>query len=93
MAEISQDNASWCVYMLECNDGTLYTGVTNNLENRLHQHNHGAAGAKYTRARRPVVLIYNESYPDKIQAMQREYAIKQLSRDEKLVLIKNNCQS
>lgn len=74
-------------YILECSDGTLYTGWTNNLEKRLKDHNEGR-GAKYTKARRPVVLVYQETFETKEEAMRREYAIKQLSREEKKKLIK-----
>ncbi|WP_418223109.1 GIY-YIG nuclease family protein [Clostridium isatidis] len=75
------------VYMLECSDGSLYTGWTNNLEKRIAAHNNGKA-AKYTRVRLPVKLVYYEEYEDKIEAMKREYEIKQLSRKEKVKLIK-----
>ena len=74
------------VYILECADGTLYTGWTNNLEKRLEVHNKGK-GAKYTRARLPVKLVYNEEFEDKISAQKREYAIKKLKRSDKLKLI------
>lgn len=73
-------------YILECNDGTLYTGWTNNLENRIKCHNSGK-GAKYTRARLPVKLIYFEEFSDKREAQSREYFIKSLTRDKKLRLI------
>ena len=73
-------------YILECKDGTYYTGWTNNLEKRLKDHNEGK-GAKYTRARRPVVLAYYEEFETKEEAMQREYAIKQMKRSEKAALI------
>lgn len=73
-------------YMVRCADGTLYTGWTNDLEKRLHAHNAGK-GAKYTASRRPVELVYTEEHPDKITAMQREYAIKQLTKKEKEQLI------
>lgn len=73
--------------MLECSDGSLYTGWTNNLEKRIAAHNNGKA-AKYTRVRLPVKLVYYEEYEDKIEAMKREYEIKQLSRKEKVKLIK-----
>lgn len=76
------------VYMLECSDGSLYTGWTNNLEKRIAAHNNGK-GAKYTRVRLPVKLVYYEEYEDKIEAMKREYEIKQLSRKEKVKLIKS----
>ena len=73
-------------YMLKCSDGTLYTGWTNDLENRVEAHNSGK-GAKYTKARRPVELAYYEEFETKEQAMKREYAIKQLGRKEKQKLI------
>ena len=71
------------VYILRCNDDSLYTGWTNNLEKRIKAHSDGK-GAKYTRARVPVELVYFEVFEDKIEAMKREYAIKQLKRKEKL---------
>jgi len=73
-------------YILECADGTLYTGWTNDLEKRVMAHNKGKGG-KYTRTRLPVRLVYSESFETKQQAMQREYAIKQLTRSEKEKLI------
>jgi len=73
-------------YILECADGTLYTGWTNDLEKRVMAHNKGKGG-KYTRTRLPVRLVYSESFETKQQAMQREYAIKQLTRTEKEKLI------
>lgn len=76
-------------YILKCKDGTLYTGWTNNLEKRLKDHNDGK-GAKYTKARRPVVLVYHESFETKEEAMRREYAIKQMTREAKEKLIKHN---
>ncbi|MDU2123119.1 MAG: GIY-YIG nuclease family protein [Clostridium celatum] len=75
------------VYILRCNDDSLYTGWTNNLDKRIKAHSNGK-GAKYTKARLPVELVYFEEYEDKIEAMRREYAIKQLRRKEKLMLIK-----
>ena len=77
------------VYILRCNYDSLYTGWTNNLEKRIKAHSDGK-GAKYTRARVPVELVYFEVFEDKIEAMKREYAIKQLKRKEKLELIKNS---
>ncbi|EOR28037.1 excinuclease ABC C subunit domain-containing protein [Clostridium sartagoforme AAU1] len=74
------------VYILKCSDNTLYTGWTTNLEKRLKVHNTGK-GAKYTRVRLPVEIVYFEEFEDKKDAMKREYAIKQLSRNEKLKLI------
>ncbi|WP_251386768.1 GIY-YIG nuclease family protein [Mediterraneibacter agrestimuris] len=74
------------VYIVKCNDGTLYTGWTNNLEKRIKDHNDGK-GAKYTKSRRPVVLEYYEKFETKEEAMSREYAIKKLNRKQKEVLI------
>ncbi len=74
------------VYILLCSDGTLYTGWTNDLEKRLEAHNSGK-GARYTRGRRPVVLVYTEDFEEKGAALRREAAIKKLSRKEKLALI------
>ena len=68
---------------------TLYTGWTNNLEKRIKDHNAGR-GAKYTKARRPVVLVYKEEFPTKQEAMKREWEIKRLSRKEKLSMIENS---
>ena len=75
-------------YILRCADGSLYTGWTNDLAKRLTAHNAGR-GAKYTRARRPVALVYWERFPTKQAAMSREWAIKQLSRQEQLALIRS----
>ena len=69
-------------YIVKCNDGTFYTGWTNDLTRRMEAHNQGR-GAKYTKARRPVTLIYYEAFETKEEAMKREYAIKRLSRKEK----------
>nr|WP_288731307.1 GIY-YIG nuclease family protein [uncultured Anaerobutyricum sp.] len=73
-------------YIVKCSDETLYTGWTNNLKKRLEAHNSGK-GAKYTKTRRPVELVYFEEHDTKQEAMKREYAIKQLSRQKKLALI------
>ena len=75
-------------YMLECRDGSLYTGWTNNLEKRVACHNAGKGG-KYTASRLPVKLVYYETFETKQEAMRREYAIKQLSRKEKIKLVGN----
>lgn len=75
-----------CTYILKCKDGSLYTGWTNNIENRLRMHNEGR-GAKYTRGRGPVELVYIEQFPTKEEAMKREAAIKKLTRKQKLLLI------
>ncbi len=73
-------------YMVRCKDGSLYTGWTNNLEKRLQAHNEGS-GAKYTKTRRPVELVYYEEYESKTQAMKREYEIKQLPKKKKEELL------
>lgn len=73
-------------YLLQCSDGTLYAGWTDNIEKRVAAHNSGK-GAKYTRSRLPVELIYYESFENKSEAMRREAALKKLSRAEKLLLI------
>jgi len=79
------------VYMLECADGTLYTGIATDLERRLEEHNHSLKGAKYTRTRRPVKLIYTEEYSDRSTASKREYEIKKkMSRKDKLRLVSQN---
>lgn len=75
------------VYILRCNDGTLYTGFTINLENRIKTHNNGM-GAKYTRGRTPVKLVYKEEYETKSEALKRECALKRLTRIQKLKIIK-----
>ena len=74
-------------YMVKCADGTLYTGWTNCLEKRLKAHNGGRNGAKYTKTKRPVSLVYYEGFFTKEEAMQMEYQIKQLTIERKLELI------
>ena len=76
------------IYILKCSDNTLYTGWTTDLEKRLKVHNTGK-GAKYTRVRLPVEIVYFEEFEDKKDAMKREYAIKQLSRNEKMKELRN----
>ncbi|SFC83386.1 GIY-YIG nuclease family protein [Clostridium uliginosum] len=76
------------VYIVECSDGTFYTGWTNNLTKRMEMHSTGK-GAKYTRGRGPVKLLYYEEFQEKTQAMKREYEIKQLNRNKKQLLIQN----
>ena len=75
------------VYMLKCADDTFYTGIATELERRIVEHNSSDKGAKYTRTRRPVVLVYSEEHPDRSSASKREYEIKKkMSRAEKLKL-------
>lgn len=76
------------VYILRCKDDTLYTGYTNDIDKRLEKHASGK-GAKYTRGRGPFQLLHTEVFNQKETAMQREYQIKQLTRNQKLALIKN----
>jgi len=73
------------VYLLRCRDGSLYTGITNDLARRLASHQRGT-GSAYTRARRPIALAYQEELPDRGAALRREAAIRRLSRAEKLAL-------
>lgn len=80
---------AWHVYIVHCSDGTFYTGIATDVARRIAEHNgEGRAGARYTRARRPVKLVYQEEAEDRSAAGQREYAIKQLSRLEKQLLIR-----
>jgi len=79
---------SWQVYIARCADGTLYTGIARDADRRIAEHNAGkGAAANYTRARRPVVLVYREPAENRSEASRREYRIKQLSRAEKLALV------
>lgn len=85
---MTSQNDSWFVYMLRCADDTIYTGIAKDTEKRLQQHNSdNVAGAKYTRARRPVTMVYSEPCESRSVASKREYEIKKLSRAEKLALI------
>ena len=74
------------VYIVRCSDNSLYTGYTNNIEARINKHNAGK-GAKYTKIRRPEVLVYQEMYETKSEALRREYEIKTFTRQRKLKLI------
>ncbi|SET74282.1 putative endonuclease [Oceanobacillus limi] len=82
------DELEHTVYILKCNDNTLYTGYTNDLEHRLKMHDSGK-GAKYTRGRGPFQVVFVEKFPTKENAMQREYEIKQLTRKGKFQLIRD----
>ena len=79
---------NWLIYIIQCNDNSYYTGITNNLEKRIKNHNLGTA-SKYTRVRLPVKLVYTENNYDRSSASKREYEIKQLTRIQKEALIKN----
>lgn len=76
----------WYIYLLECNDGSLYTGITTDVERRLKEHNGSSKGAKYTRSRRPVKLLKAFEAGSKSEALKEEYRIKQMTRKEKLEL-------
>ncbi len=79
---------TWLVYLIECSDGTYYAGITNRLEHRLEAHNSGQ-GARYTRARRPVILLATQEHPDRSEASKAEMKLKQLPRSEKLAFFKS----
>lgn len=85
---MSKGSNIWHVYMVSCNDGTLYTGITKNLEKRIEAHNSAKDGARYTRSRRPVKLAYSEQVESKSAAARLEYQIKKLSRSKKKRLVK-----
>ena len=76
-------------YIVKCCDGSLYTGWTNNIEKRINDHNNGK-GAKYTKSRRPVVLAYYEEFHTKEEAMRREWEIKQMTREQKMKMIRED---
>lgn len=84
---------NWKVYILNCADNTLYTGITTDTKRRIDEHNNSNKGARYTRARRPVELVYQESCESRADASRREYRIKQLNRTEKLKLIQSGTPS
>ena len=75
------------VYIVRCNDGTLYTGIANDLDRRIEEHNHSTKGAKYTRSRRPVTLVYSELQENRSTATKREIAIKKMTKVQKEHLI------
>ena len=81
---------SWFLYVVRCADGTFYTGVTTDVDRRLHEHNATRRGAKYTRTRRPVELIYRTDYKDRTTAQKAERYFKSLTRQEKEEIIKAN---
>ena len=82
VSETAEQALPWSVYLLRCADGTLYAGIAKDVRARVAEHNRGV-GAKYTRGRTPVVLIYRERVGSRSAALRREYAIKQLSRRQK----------
>ncbi|OIP52797.1 hypothetical protein AUK10_03340 [Candidatus Gracilibacteria bacterium CG2_30_37_12] len=80
---------SYFTYILRCSDDSFYTGSTNDIEKRLHEHNNLKSGAHYTKIRRPVELVYHEVFETMSEARKREYVIKQLTRKEKMILIED----
>ena len=84
---MKQNLQTWYVYILQCADNTLYTGITTDLLRRLEEHNTGKKGAKYTKGRRPVTLIYQETHTSRSEASKREHAIKKLTIQQKRKLI------
>ena len=77
----------YVVYILRCADGTLYTGIAKNIKSRLREHNTAPRGARYTRGRRPVRLVYRENAGNRSSALKREAAIKRMPREKKLALL------
>jgi len=86
--QLNYDSADpWYVYIVRCRDNTLYTGIAKDLQRRVTEHNSPKGGAKYTRARKPVSLIYFEGAASRSAAAAREYQIKQLSLKKKLLIV------
>ena len=79
----------WKVYIVECADGTYYTGITTDTKRRLLEHNYSFKSAKYTRSRRPVKLVYEEDSQNRSTASKREYEIKKMKRKDKIILVEN----
>ena len=77
----------WHVYLLRCADSTIYCGITTDLIRRLREHNESPAGARYTRGRRPVILVYSREFPDRSSALRHERNLKKMTRAAKLALI------
>jgi len=91
---IDNPKKNWIVYLLECADQSLYCGITNDLDNRLKQHRGEiSGGAKYTRSRSPLKLVYRENYGSRSEALKRELIIKKLTRSAKLQLIEDRINS
>ena len=87
---MTQKFKQWFVYVVECSDGSLYTGITTNLKRRISEHNSSKKGAKYTKSRQPVELIYFETVSNRSEATMREINIKKLSKKNKIQLINSN---
>ena len=87
---MSRVSDSWYVYMVRCSDGTLYTGIAKDLERRINAHNSGKDGARYTRSRRPVTLVYAEEVESRSAAAKLEYHYKRLSLARKELLVQSS---
>ena len=89
--DASESLQSWFVYLVRCTDGSLYAGIATDVERRVQEHNsNDTLGAKYTRARRPVELVYQEAADSRSAALKREHAIKRLGKSEKEALLTKN---
>lgn len=88
--EVKKESSEWWLYVVRCSDDTLYTGITKDIDRRLHEHNNTSRGAKYTRGRRPVELVYKERYPNLREAQRAEHKFKWLARHEKLIKIREH---
>ena len=86
---MSSSQNKWYVYIVECSDGSLYTGITTDVDRRLLEHNYSFKAAKYTRSRRPVRMIWTKEVANRSEASKEEYRIKRLKRKQKLELIKS----
>ncbi len=84
---MDQKNKPWWTYIIKCSDGSLYTGITKYIERRIEEHNSSIKGANYTKTRRPVKLVYKESYLDRSSSSKRESVIKKLTRKDQFKLI------
>ncbi len=80
---MSDSKQAYTVYIVRCSDATLYTGIAKDITARIHEHNHSPRGARYTKSRRPVELVYQEGARDRSAAQRREYQLRRLSRPEK----------
>ena len=90
MVSTAKPESSWFVYILQCCDNTLYTGITTDIDRRVREHNSSTTGSKYTKSRQPVKLVYRENAPSRSAAAAREFQIKQLDRADKKKLIAKN---
>ena len=89
---VIRSNFLFWLYTLVCQDGSIYTGITTDTARRLHEHNHTTRGAKYTRSRRPVVLLAQKEVGTKSDALKLEWKLKKMRREQKLIWIKENME-